>query len=312
MINTKYVVIVDDTDEVWNFAVKKFQKESEYQFIQTDSSTKSVKEAMQNIPDLVIINGDELKNNELTLMENIRKNTSITPIILVSSKAEKEHRVALLKRGMDFYIKKPLNEDYFYYTIRNISRLISSNRCISGLTGLPGNVQIANELQRRIMSKKTYAILYVDLDNFKPYNDKYGFMNGDEVIKFTSEVMGKAISEKGIRGDFLGHIGGDDFVAIVDYENAKKIGKYIIKLFDEGIRSFYNEEDLEKGWIRIENRKGRLEKYPLVTITVAMISNKYKKYKTTLEIGEDGAAVKKKAKMIIGSTFLEDRRRGRT
>ena len=166
MINTKYVVIVDDTDEVWNFAVKKFQKESEYQFIQTDSSTKSVKEAMQNIPDLVIINGDELKNNELTLMENIRKNTSITPIILVSSKAEKEHRVALLKRGMDFYIKKPLNEDYFYYTIRNISKLISSNRCISGLTGLPGNVQIANELQRRIMSKKTYAILYVDLDVF--------------------------------------------------------------------------------------------------------------------------------------------------
>ena len=82
-------------------------------------------------------------------------------------------------------------------------------------------------------SKKTYAVLYVDLDNFKAYNDKYGFMNGDEVIKFTSDVMQDAIQLYGKKGDFLGHVGGDDFVAIVDYENAQKMGKYIVKQFDK-------------------------------------------------------------------------------
>ena len=186
---------------------------------------------------------------------------------------------------------------------------MSANRCISALTGLPGNVQIENELKRRIASRKTYAVLYIDLDNFKAYNDKYGYMNGDEVIKFTSDIIQDVIQEYGKKGDFLGHIGGDDFVAIVDYENSKKIGRTIIKEFDKGIKSYYTEEDIEKGWIKIINRKGKLEKYPIMTITVAMISNKYKKYTSTLEIGEDGANVKKKAKTIEGSTFLEDKRK---
>ena len=153
------------------------------------------------------------------------------------------------------------------------------------------------------------ALIIIDLDNFKAYNDKYGFMNGDEVIKFTSDVIQKAISEKGTRGDFLGHIGGDDFVAIVSYEKSKKIAREITRNFDIGIKDYYSDEDVQKGWIKVENRKGRFERYPLMTITVAMISNKYKKYKSTLEIGEDGASIKKKAKAILGGTFLEDRRK---
>ena len=99
-------------------------------------------------------------------------------------------------------------------------------------------------------------------------------------------------------------------MAIVDFENARKIGRDIIKRFNKGIVEFYSEDDIENGYIRILNRKGRLEKYPLMTLTVAMISNKYKKYASVLELGEDGANVKKKAKSIVGSTFLENRRRG--
>ena len=108
----------------------------------------------------------------------------------------------------------------------------------------------------------------------------------------------------------MGHIGGDDFVAVVDYENSKKIGRTLVKEFDKGIKQFYTEEDLKAGSIKLPNRKGRIEKYPIMTLTVAMISNRYKRYDSPLEIGEDGAAVKKKAKMIPGSTFLEDRRHG--
>lgn len=310
MINTKYVVIIDDTEEVWKFAKEKFDKQNEYQLFLTDSSGKSVKEVMKNIPDLIIINEDDLEHTSITnLLDSIRKKDAITPIILVSGKEGKEHWLEILKRGVSFYIRKPLNGEYFYYTIKNVSNLISANRCISALTGLPGNLQIENELKRRIASRSMYAVLYMDLDNFKAYNDKYGFMNGDEVIKFTSDVIQKSISEKGAKGDFLGHIGGDDFVAIVSYENAKKIGREITKKFDMGIRDYYSDDDVQKGWIKVENRKGRFERYPLMTITVAMISNKYKKYKSTLEIGEDGASIKKKAKAIIGSTFLEDRRR---
>ena len=102
---------------------------------------------------------------------------------------------------------------------------------------------------------------------------------------------------------------GDDFVCIVNYDMAKKIARYIIKKFDTDIKDFYTEEDIKNGYVKVLNRKGKLEKYAIMTITVAMISNKYRNYSSPLEIGEDGASVKKKAKTIEGSTFLEDKRK---
>lgn len=315
MINTKYIILIEDNDEISEIARKILGKEeNKYQITKTNSTTKAVKDALLSVPDLIIINEDSLEYTDIySLIEAIRKSKeyAITPIVLVSEDRGKEHKLDMLRKGIEFYIKKPIDSDYFLYTIKNISRLISANRCISALTGLPGNVQIENELKRKMASKKTYAVLYIDLDNFKSYNDKYGFMNGDEVIKFTSDVIQEAIQKYGKKGDFLGHIGGDDFVAVVDYENAKKIGRTIVREFDEEIVKYYTEEDAMKGWIKVPNRKGKLEKYPIMSITVAMISNKYKKYATTLEIGEDGASVKKKAKTIEGSTFLEDQRRPR-
>ncbi len=311
MINTNYIVFIDDTSEVISLAEKLFSEESNYHFVHSSSEKEEIKKALMTMPDLIIINADNIDNNIFKVCEYIRKDkeNNITPIIVTADTKDEEFRMEILKSSVEYYIPKPLHEGFFYYTIKNLSRLIASNRCISALTGLPGNVQIESELKRRIASRKTYAVLYFDLDNFKSYNDKYGFMNGDEVIKFTSSVMQEVIQQYGKNGDFLGHIGGDDFVAVLDYENAKKIGKEIIKKFDEKISDFYIEEDIKNGGIRIANRRGKIEKFPIMTITVAMISNRYRKYNSPLEIGEDGASVKKKAKTMEGSTFLENRRK---
>jgi len=313
MINTKSIVIIDDTNEVYELATKIFEKEPEYEFTHSTSKKEAINKALESIPNLIIVNGDELEKNVLKVCEYIRKNpeNAITPMIVTGSSKEVEYRVEILKKVVEYYIPKPLHEVYFYYTIKNLSRLIEANRCISDLTGLPGNLQIEIELKRRVSGRKLFAVLYADLDNFKAYNDKYGFMNGDEVIKYTANTMREAIQKYGAKGDFLGHIGGDDFVAVVSYEDGKKIGKEIIKQFDKNIASFYSEEDVKNGYIKILNRKGKMEKYPLMTVTVAMISNKFKKYDSVLELGEDGASVKKKAKSIEGSTFLENRRKGR-
>lgn len=311
MINTKSIVIIDDTEEVYNLATKLFEEEKDYEFTLSSSKKESINTALEEIPNLIIINGDDLEKNVLKVCEYIRKNpdNAITPMIVTSSSKEEDFREEVLKRVVEYYIPKPLHEVYFYYTIKNLARLIDANRCISNLTGLPGNIQIEIELKRRVSGRKLFAVLYIDLDNFKAYNDKYGFMNGDEIIKFTANTMRDAIQKYGTKGDFLGHIGGDDFVAIVSYENARKIGKEIIKQFDANIGDFYSEEDMKNGYVKIPNRKGRMEKYPLMTITVAMISNKIRKYDSVLELGEDGASVKKKAKTIEGSTFLENRRK---
>lgn len=311
MINNRYVLIVDDTSEIINLTLKLFNKDKGFIFVHCSSDTPTLRSGLQSIPDLIIVNADNLQNDVRSVCEYIRKNkeNNITPIVITASTRDEEFKLDMMKSKVEYVISKPLNEGYFYYTIRNISGLISANRCISALTGLPGNIQIENELKRRISSRSQYAVLYIDLDNFKAYNDKYGYMNGDEVIKFTSDVIQEAVQKYGTKGDFVGHVGGDDFVAILDIENAKKIGRDIIKKFDKEIGQYYTEEDMKKGYVKVLNRKGKLEKYSIMTITVAMISNKYKKYVTPLEIGEDGASVKKKAKAMEGSTFLEDKRK---
>ncbi len=312
MINIREIVVIDDVGDVYELVKKVLQKEmDEYDITLSSSSKEDILVALDEIPSLIIINGDGLKKDLLKTIEFIRKNPEnrITPVIVTSENKNKEYRIEVLKRIVEYYIAKPLHKTFFYYTIKNLSRLIDANRCISNLTGLPGNAQIEIELKRRVSGKKLFAVLYADLDNFKAYNDKYGFMNGDEIIKFTANCMKDAIQSYGVKGDFLGHIGGDDFVAIVQYENARKIGRDIIKRFGANIGEFYSEEDNENGYIKVVNRKGKMEKFPLITLTVAMISNRYKKYSSVLELGEDGAQVKKKAKTIPGSTFLENRRK---
>ena len=138
MIYTKYIVLIEDNDEIYEISRKILGKEeNKYQVTKTDSSSKSVKEALLSVPDLIIINEDSLENTDIySLIEVIRKTKeyAITPIVLVSEDRGKEHKLDMLKKGIEFYIKKPIDPDYFLHTLKNISRLISANRCISALT----------------------------------------------------------------------------------------------------------------------------------------------------------------------------------
>jgi diguanylate cyclase (GGDEF)-like protein len=307
------IYIIEDRPELIETCREIFQHEKRELKLRP-ITTQEVEVALRNIPALIIIDEDNTDVNIIEFCKSIRENedNSITPIIVVSSNTDRDHRTEVLKAEVEYYIKKPIDHDYFYFTVKNIINLLNNNRKVSPLTGLPGNVQIQAEMKKRLLNREVFAILYFDLDNFKAYNDKYGFMNGDEVIKFTANCMREALQEYGVKGDFLGHIGGDDFVSIVSYENARKIGKEIIRRFTDNIGEFYSEEDNENGYIKLPNRRGKMEKYPLMTLTVAMVSNKFRKYNTVLELGEDGAAVKKKAKTIPGSTFLENRRKGKS
>ena len=240
---------------------------------------------------IIIINEDAIEVNVLELCQKIRRDedNSITPIIVVSSNSDKEHRIKILQESVEYYIKKPVNVQYLYYTIKNLSRLLTINRRISPLTGLPGNVQIHAELKKRISNHEEFSVLYLDLDNFKAYNDVYGFLNGDEIIKFTADTIIRCVHENMQDGTFVGHIGGDDFDAMV--------GK------------FFTEKDRENGYIEVENRKGIIEKFPLTSISIGVVEADNGRFANMLEIGEVGAQVKHLAKSIPGSSYSIDRRK---
>ena len=173
------IYIIDDDESSIPIFKELFKNDKEYKFIGV--KTEQIDIALKNIPFLIIINEDSLDRDVVELCGKIRtdEDNKITPIIVVSSNSERRHRLGVLKESVEYYIKKPVDTDYIYYTIKNLNRLLNINRRISALTGLPGNVQIHAELKKRIANKEEFSVLYLDLDNFKAYNDVYGFLKGD-------------------------------------------------------------------------------------------------------------------------------------
>lgn len=303
------IYIIDNTQSVLNVLKNIFKDEIDYQF--KSVKTEELNVALSNIPDMIVIDEDTIDMDIVDLCKSIRANedNSITPIIVISSDWEKEHRLKILEQSIEYFIIKPVDPEYLYFTIKNILRLLQTNRRMSPLTGLPGNVQIQAEMKKRLLNREKFSIFYLDLDNFKAYNDIYGFSNGDEIIKFTARTIVKSVHDLAPDNSFIGHIGGDDFIAITGPTDLDKLCKKIISQFDNDVLEFYTEEDVEKGYIEVANRRGIIEQFPLTSISIAVVEIDPGRFKNTLEIGEIGAQVKHQAKSIMGSTYVINRRK---
>ena len=300
-------IIDDDASSIVVFR-ELFKNDNEYKFISVKS--EEIDLALKNIPSIIIINEDAIDRNVLDLCKQIRRDedNTITPVIVVSSNCEKPHRIKILQESIEYYIKKPVDEEYLYYTIKNLGRLLTINRRISPLTGLPGNVQIHAELKKRLSNKEAFTVLYFDLDNFKAYNDVYGFLKGDEIIVYTADIISRVLHKTWHDNVFVGHIGGDDFVGIVPDIHCERVCQEIIATFDSRVSDFFTEMDNEKGYIEVANRKGIVEQFPLTSLSIGVVVADLGRFHNILEIGEVGAQVKHAAKSVMGSSYAIDRR----
>ncbi|HTP04621.1 MAG TPA: diguanylate cyclase [Nitrospirota bacterium] len=179
----------------------------------------------------------------------------------------------------------------------------------SPLTRLPGGIAIENALKLRLESRQPIAFCVIDLDNFKSFNDHYGYAYGNEVIKETARIIEVAAKAKGTPEDFVGHVGGDDFVVITIPEHMREISSEIIRQFDERVPHFYDEEDRKNGFILGKNRQGEEVAFPLMTISIAIVTNEQRTLTNPLEASEIAAELKDYAKTIAQSVFVVDKRR---
>ena len=303
------IYIIDDKHELVNRLNRLFENEKNYHFLSVSSN--EIDTVLKNIPIMIIIDDDNTEATALDICKQIRTNedNSITPILIVSSVYDHDYRTEILKMSIQYYILNPIDDDYFYFTIKNMIDFVIINRRISPLTGLPGNVQIQAEMKKRILNNEEFAVVYLDLDNFKAYNDVYGFSNGDEVIKFTAKTIVNHVHDIPVGDNFVGHIGGDDFVAIVEKCDYDYLCKGIIKDFDDLIPNYYTEEDVERGYVEVANRRGIIEQFPIISISIGIVEVEKGKYANPLEIGEVSAQVKHRAKSILGSTYVINRRK---
>lgn len=198
----------------------------------------------------------------------------------------------------------------FNYMTEQLIRMKERAENANPLTKLPGNIVIHEEVEKNIDNNKKFSVLYCDLDNFKAFNDKYGIAKGDEAIKITAELFKEAVKSKGNPDDFVGHEGGDDFILLSTPEKAKGIADYIIQEFDRRVRSLYNQEDLNQGFIIAHARDGSIKKFPIMSISLAEVNNEAREITSYGQVTNIAAEVKKKAKATEGSVFVMDKRLG--
>lgn len=181
----------------------------------------------------------------------------------------------------------------------------------SPLTRLPGGVAIETVTQTRIDQEIPFAFIMLDLDNFKPFNDRYGYSRGNQIIKHTAEILLTTTEHFGTEHDFVGHIGGDDFVVITTPDKLELICSTIISRFDHDIISFYDEEDKSNGKIISQNRQGETQSFPIMSISISAVNSELSEVANYIHVGEIIAELKKYAKSFEGSNFVIDRRNER-
>ena len=303
------IYLIDNDNDLEITLKEMFKDNKEYNI--TKVTTEELDIALKNIPSLIIVNEDGVNNSAYEICKKIKENedNTITPIIVITSEKGHDEKLKMLELGVVHYIRVPIETDYLYCTIDNILNLLYLNRRVSPLTGLPGNVQIQAEMKKRLLNKEDFTMMYIDLDNFKAYNDVYGFVKGDEIIKFTAKVILKNVHTEEYEDSFVGHIGGDDFIAIISEKDSEKICQNIVAEFDANVKKYFIQEDVQKGYLEVVNRKGVIEQFPLTAISIGVVEVTAGKFKNVLEIGEAGASVKHLAKTIQGSTYVIDRRK---
>jgi GGDEF domain-containing protein len=202
--------------------------------------------------------------------------------------------------------------DDLEHDIREMMRKIqmSQQLCLdaSPLTRLPGNIAIEQVLKGKMLNDEKFALCYIDLDDFKAYNDRYGYARGSELIKLTGEVIHRAKDEYGHAEDFVGHIGGDDFVLITSPENVEAVCQAIIAAFDAAVPGHYDAEDRMRGYVEGTDRYGVTRRFPLMSISIAVVSDARRNFGSPLEIAQVATEIKDYVKTLPGSNYLIDRR----
>lgn len=261
-------------------------------------------------PDLVLLDYHMPGKDGIEVLADIRQciSTKSLPVIMLTANSDDEVKFQGLKNGANDYLPKTVRQEELLLRVRNILQHIKKDRDASPLTGLPGNHAIENELETRISASKPYALLYVDMDNFKAYNDYYGYSKGDIMLTLLADVLSEAAQKCGDRDTFVGHVGGDDFVIMATPDSAPEIARMAIEQFDSRIEKLYEPEDWAKGYLEIGDRRGEIRRFPPTSITVAMVCDQGGQFKHAGKVNALVAELKKYGKSFDGSVLVQDRR----
>jgi diguanylate cyclase (GGDEF)-like protein len=303
------VLVVDDDRDFATFIESNLRGEG-YDVLVAHDGASALEMINSKLPDLALLDVMMPRIDGIEVVRRLRSAaaTASLPVIMLAATNLPSDKVIGLSAGADDYLVKPFDTLELVTRVRSTLRRNADMRAVSPLTGLPGNHRINEEIELRATSHTGFAVCHVDLDNFKAFNDRYGWLRGDDVIELLSATLKIAAAEAGLPQPFVGHVGGDDFVMICTPEQVEQLCRATVERFDAGVRTLHEADDVERGFLSVLDRQGHERHYPLTSVSIGVATTERRRYSDHREVVAVANEMKSVAKGRAGSAVAIDRR----
>jgi diguanylate cyclase (GGDEF)-like protein len=302
------ILLADDEPDL-RLLMKETLERQGFDVSTVEDGEQALQSIRQDPPDIAVLDLNMPTLDGFAVVSKLRQDPLLEnlPVIILSASGNRDNKVKGLDLGIDDFITKSIDIQELLARIRMILKRNRQGLDANPLSRLPGNISIETHIEEALASGKPLAVLYLDLNQFKAYNDAYGYDAGDRVIRATAQLLVQETRRNGSQ-DFVGHIGGDDFIVLTEPARMEALAAEICKRFDALAPSFYNDEDRRRGRLVSTDRQGALREFPLLSIAIGICHNSQRKLTSYAQVAQFGSELKKQAKRNTGSSFLVDRR----
>lgn len=302
------ILIVEDDPTIGRMLAATLEAEG-FSATIASSGEEGIARAMRDMPQLLLLDLLLPGMDGFAVVKHLRGNikTSHIPVVILSARHDTADKVRAFASQVDDYLTKPFNTDELLARIRTQLRHSQENT-LSALTLLPSGLRVERAIELQLAGSEQWSILYIDLDNFKAFNDVYGFLRGNELIRLLARITSETVRDEGNLTDFVGHIGGDDLVVITTPDRVDTICQRIITRWSVESQACYDPADLAVGTLRAKDRQGVTQHFPLVGVSIGVVTNQRRPITTMEEVSAVAAEVKHKAKSLPGSAYYVDQR----
>ena len=302
-------LIVEDDPAVLEM-MRAVLKADGFDVMTASTGEQALELAHDRVPDVILLDIMMPGSDGMSVCRRLRHDftTRNVCIVMVTARASIDDKLVGFRAGADDYVTKPFDPEELIGRVRAAIRRSRDRTSLNPLTELPGNSQIHQTVKDALAWEEPFALLHVDIDGFKAFNDHYNVLRGDEAIKLLAACIGDAVKDLTSIRLFIGHVGGDDFAIILEAPLAEKAAARIIELWGERMPGLYDEEDRKRGFIRVRDRQKRTTRFPLMTLSIGVASSAHRRFATYLEAADIASEMKEVAKQDPGSSFAIDRR----
>jgi diguanylate cyclase (GGDEF)-like protein len=290
------ILIVEDEMDVANMLSVYFEA-GDHETLMVARGQDALDICREKMPNLVIldINLPDIDGYEVCrgLREHLR--TSHIPIIFLTQRDERSDRIAGLELGADDYITKPFDLEELGLRVQNALQRASRENLTNPTTGLPSGRLIEEQLKQLLSTDDEWTLLYMGINGLDFFNEVYGFVAGDHVLRFAALLLSETVNKLGTYDDFVGHTGGDDFIVVTVPSKSQQIKEEIVRRFNEEVQTFYSFTDRERGYLEITDAEGKEQRVQLMTLSLGEIDDKTAEFSDIMEITEVAAEVRRRA-----------------